>query len=248
VFVASLLAGSLLGRWWTVLVPLSALAVLQPLEWGMTYRGYMVGAMAGITFFVVSGYVFVGVLGRRLRPRVLFRVKSVALLTTISVVPRFAPASGGFLRGAFRAAFPFPDPHGRFLQAGLARLELPLKGLQPGASSLDRLVLPLQVRGHCSHLPRLLLDGLPFLRHVPGHEGLDRRLLLRDAFSLRLQFLHHRLRLGPLPLEGIGQLFESFLAPLHGLCPRLQFGLGGLKPMFAGLELLAGLGDLLHLL
>ena len=85
VFVASLLAGSLLGRWWTVLVPLSALAVLQPLEWGTTYRGYMMGAMAGITFFVVSGYVFVGVLGRRLRPRVLFRVKSVALLTTISV-------------------------------------------------------------------------------------------------------------------------------------------------------------------
>jgi len=55
VFVASLLAGSLLGRWWTVLVPLSALAVLQPLEWGTTYRGYMMGAMAGITFFVVSG-------------------------------------------------------------------------------------------------------------------------------------------------------------------------------------------------
>src|SRR6266513_5670776 len=85
VFVASLLAGSLLGRWWTVLVPLSALAVLQPLEWGTTYRGYMVGAMAGITFFVVSGYVFVGLLGRRLRPRMLFRVKSVALLMTISV-------------------------------------------------------------------------------------------------------------------------------------------------------------------
>src|SRR5881396_1580587 len=72
VFVATLLAGSLLGRWWTVLVPLSALAVLQPLEWGTTYRGYMMGAMAGITFFVVSGYVFVGLLGRRLRPRVLF--------------------------------------------------------------------------------------------------------------------------------------------------------------------------------
>jgi hypothetical protein len=85
VFVASLLAGSLLGRWWTVLVPLSALAVLQPLEWGTTYRGYAIGAMTGITFFVVSGYIFVGILGRRVRPRVLFRVKSVALLTTISV-------------------------------------------------------------------------------------------------------------------------------------------------------------------
>src|SRR5881296_3675708 len=85
VFVASLLAGSLLGRWWTVLVPLTAMAVLQPLEWGTTYRGYAIGAMTGITFFVVSGYVFVGFLGRRIRPRVLFRVKSVALLTTISV-------------------------------------------------------------------------------------------------------------------------------------------------------------------
>src|SRR5216117_2948901 len=85
VFVASLLAGSLLGRWWTVLVPLTAMAVLQPLEWGTAYRGYAIGAMTGITFFVVSGYVFVGFLGRRIRPKVLFRVKSVALLTTISV-------------------------------------------------------------------------------------------------------------------------------------------------------------------
>lgn len=85
VFVATLLAGSLLGRWWTVLVPLTALAVLQPLEWGTSYRGFALDAMTGITFFVVSGYVFVGFLGRRVRPRILFRVKSVALLTTISV-------------------------------------------------------------------------------------------------------------------------------------------------------------------
>src|SRR5439155_1089567 len=77
--------GSRLGRWWTVLVPLTAMAVLQPLEWGTAYRGYGIGAMTGITFFVVSGYVFVGFLGRRIRPKVLFRVKSVALLTTISV-------------------------------------------------------------------------------------------------------------------------------------------------------------------
>jgi len=84
VFAASLLAGSLLGRWWTILVPLTALAVLQPLEWSTTYVGYGLNAITGITFFVISGYVFVGFLGRRIRPRVLFRVKSVALLTTIS--------------------------------------------------------------------------------------------------------------------------------------------------------------------
>ncbi len=85
VFAASLLAGSLLGRWWTILVPLTALAVLQPLEWSTTYTGYGLNAMTGITFFVISGYVFVGLLGHRIRPRVMFRVKSVALLTTISV-------------------------------------------------------------------------------------------------------------------------------------------------------------------
>jgi hypothetical protein len=85
VFVASLLAGSLLGRWWTVLVPIAALAILQPLEWGARAGSYALEAMAGITFFIVSGYLFVGILGRRIRPKVLFRVKSVALLTTISV-------------------------------------------------------------------------------------------------------------------------------------------------------------------
>lgn len=84
VFVAALLAGSLLGRWWTVLVPLGALAILQPLEWSLT-PGYALNAMSGITFFVVSGFVFVGLVGRHVRPKILLRVKSVALLTTISV-------------------------------------------------------------------------------------------------------------------------------------------------------------------
>lgn len=85
VFVASLLAGSLLGRWWTVLVPMAALAVLQPLLWGTLYPGYAVEAMTGITFFVVTGYLFVGLASGRIRPKVLFRVRSVALLTTLSV-------------------------------------------------------------------------------------------------------------------------------------------------------------------
>jgi len=84
VFVAALLAGSLLGRWWTILVPVAALAVLQSLDW-TTYGGYGLQAMIGLSFFIVSGYVFVGILGRRVRPRIMFRVSSVALLTTISV-------------------------------------------------------------------------------------------------------------------------------------------------------------------
>ena len=84
VFVAALLAGSLLGRWWTVLVPVAALAVLQSLDW-TTYGGYGLQAMIALSFFIVSGYVFVGLIGRRIRPKIVFRVKSVAFLTTISV-------------------------------------------------------------------------------------------------------------------------------------------------------------------
>src|SRR6266704_2598768 len=77
--------GSVLGRWWTVLVPVTSLVVLQSLEWSAGYSGYPIVSMAGISFFVISGFVFVAFIGRRIRPRVLLRVKSVALLTTISV-------------------------------------------------------------------------------------------------------------------------------------------------------------------
>src|SRR3989442_4341764 len=68
VFVAALLAGSLLGRWWTVLVPVAALAVLQSLDWA-TYGGYGLQAMIALSFFTVSGYAFVGLIGRRVRPK-----------------------------------------------------------------------------------------------------------------------------------------------------------------------------------
>jgi len=85
VFVASLLAGSVLGRAWTVLVPLSVLGILQPFLWGTEYPGYGLEAIAGITFFVVTGFVFVALAGRRMRGHVLARVRSVALLTTLSI-------------------------------------------------------------------------------------------------------------------------------------------------------------------
>jgi len=85
VFVASLLAGSLLGRWWTVLVPMATLAILEPILWSLGYRGYPIAVMLGLTFFVFTGFLFVGLVGRRMKPRVLFRVGSIALLTTVSV-------------------------------------------------------------------------------------------------------------------------------------------------------------------
>ncbi len=85
VFVASLLAGSVLGRWWTVLVPLVSMAIIEPVLWGTDYAGYALLIALGLTFFMVTGFLFVGILGRGLKPHVLFRVKSLALLTTVSI-------------------------------------------------------------------------------------------------------------------------------------------------------------------
>lgn len=85
VFVASLLAGSVLGRWWTVLVPLGVLTILEPVLWGTDYPGYASTVVLGMTFFIVTGFLFVGLLGRAVKPRVLFRVRGLALLTSISI-------------------------------------------------------------------------------------------------------------------------------------------------------------------
>ncbi len=85
VFVASLVAGSVLGRWWTVIVPMAVLAIVEPVLWGGPYAIYSSNVILGLTFFIVTGFLFVGIVGRTLKPRVVFRVKSVALLTTISV-------------------------------------------------------------------------------------------------------------------------------------------------------------------
>jgi hypothetical protein len=85
VFVVCLLAGSVLGRWWTVLVPLAVLVLLEPILWGTDYAGYATNVVLGLSFFIVTGFLFVGLLGRAVKPRVLFRVKGLALLTTLSI-------------------------------------------------------------------------------------------------------------------------------------------------------------------
>src|SRR5947208_16378032 len=46
VFAASLLAGSLPGGWWTMLVPLTALAVRPPLQLSAHYHGFRLARIA----------------------------------------------------------------------------------------------------------------------------------------------------------------------------------------------------------
>jgi hypothetical protein len=85
IFAVSLIAGSMLGRWWTVLVPMTTLAIVEPILWGGPYALYGGTIILGLTFFMATGFLFVGLLGRTLKPHVLFRVKSVALMTMVSI-------------------------------------------------------------------------------------------------------------------------------------------------------------------
>lgn len=85
ILAVSLVAGSVLGRWWTVLVPMVSLGVLEPILWGGPYSVYTGSVILGLTFFIVTGFLFVGVFGRFMKPRVVFRVGSMALLTLVSI-------------------------------------------------------------------------------------------------------------------------------------------------------------------
>ncbi len=85
IFAVSLVAGSILGRWWTVLVPMATFLIVEPFLWGGPYTLYATNIILGLSFFMGTGFLFVGLTGRGLKPRVLFRVKSIALLTTVSI-------------------------------------------------------------------------------------------------------------------------------------------------------------------
>jgi len=85
IFAVSIIAGSVLGRWWTVLVPMTTLAIVEPILWGGPYASYAGNVIIGLSFFMATGFLFVGLTGRAVKPRVLFRVKGLALLTTISI-------------------------------------------------------------------------------------------------------------------------------------------------------------------
>ncbi len=85
IFAVSIIAGSVLGRWWTVLVPMTTLAIVEPVLWGGPYASYASNVILGLSFFMATGFLFVGVTGRAVKPHVLFRVKGLALMTTVSI-------------------------------------------------------------------------------------------------------------------------------------------------------------------
>lgn len=86
VLAVSILAGYYLGGPYMIIVPLSIMGVSDVIIYGgLVGERYPLLAILGLTAFTWSGFVFVSIIGRMSRRRVLKVVKSVAIVTAISI-------------------------------------------------------------------------------------------------------------------------------------------------------------------
>ena len=87
VLVISMFAGAALGGVYAVVVPVAIMAASDAIVYAFVYGGsYGLGSVLGLAAFVYSGYAFVGLCGGwALRRRLLWRTKTVALFTAISI-------------------------------------------------------------------------------------------------------------------------------------------------------------------
>ncbi len=82
----SILAGYFLGGAYMILVPLAIMGVSDVIIYGgLVGTQYPVQAILGLTAFTWSGFVFVSLIGRMSRRRVLKVVKNVAIVTAVSI-------------------------------------------------------------------------------------------------------------------------------------------------------------------
>jgi len=87
VLVLSMLAGALLGSYYTIVVPVAIMGLSDLYFYLGPYSGqYSTFAILGLAAFVYSGFVFVAAMGGfAMRRRLVWRTKTIAIFTTISV-------------------------------------------------------------------------------------------------------------------------------------------------------------------
>lgn len=86
VLVASLLAGTFLGGLYAVFVPVTILVSTDVVIYLAGYSGfYPLQDVAALALFVYSGFTLVSLIGITMRRRLVFRLRSIAILTSISI-------------------------------------------------------------------------------------------------------------------------------------------------------------------
>lgn len=87
VLVVSLLAGTLLGKIYALIVPIATMAISDTAIYLLGFGHiYGLGAIIGITIFTWTGYLFVSFIGTRLKGRVICVTKSIALVTGVGLI------------------------------------------------------------------------------------------------------------------------------------------------------------------
>lgn len=86
VMVVALLSGALLGGYYVILVPIVVMASSDAIIYAMGWSGaYSPFQVVGLGLFLYSGFVAAAALGTTMRKRILFRTRTLAVMTTISI-------------------------------------------------------------------------------------------------------------------------------------------------------------------
>ena len=87
VLILSMLAGAVLGGFYTVIVPVAIMGFSDLYFYLVPYGGsYSPVAILGLAAFVYTGYVFVAAVGGlAMRRRLVWRTRTIAIFTTVSV-------------------------------------------------------------------------------------------------------------------------------------------------------------------
>ncbi len=83
----ALLAGFILGGWYSLWVPLVMMALSDIAFYGLGLSSFLGWKfILGVTFFTWSGMMMAGFMGKALRPRMLMRMKNMAVFTGVGIV------------------------------------------------------------------------------------------------------------------------------------------------------------------
>jgi hypothetical protein len=87
VLAISMMAGLIIGGAYAFIVPFSTMMISDYAIYALHYEG-MFGwkVIMGISFFTWTGMMFVGYVGTRMKPRMLFRMRGVGVFTGVAVL------------------------------------------------------------------------------------------------------------------------------------------------------------------
>lgn len=87
VLILSMLAGALLGSYYTLIVPVAIMGLSDLYFYLVPYGGvYSTASILGLAAFVYAGYAFVAAMGGfAMRRRIAWRTRTIALFTTVSI-------------------------------------------------------------------------------------------------------------------------------------------------------------------